>query len=88
MSWHSMRAHSGRTCFSGPLGWRRACIRCAWRIVTGRNRQARAAHAAMIQRFRDCGHANTRPNPRATAVLDRNPRVCLDCGIGIVDGRR
>ncbi|MFJ9387737.1 hypothetical protein ACIRON_02880 [Nocardioides sp. NPDC101246] len=41
----------------------------------------------LSERIRQCSHERTRPNPDATAVLDRNPRVCLDCGVGIV-GRR
>lgn len=36
------------------------------------------------------GHPNRRPNPAATAVIDRGDRaeVCLGCGIGIVTPRR
>ena len=40
-----------------------------------------------LRRVRECSHEDTRPNPLATAVLDRNPRICNSCGIGLVDQR-
>lgn len=42
------------------------------------------AWMAATEHIRNCAHENTRPNLEATAVLDRNPRVCLDCGVGII----
>lgn len=42
---------------------------------------------AGTEHIRSCAHERTRPNLNATAVLDMNPRVCLDCGVGIVGPR-
>lgn len=42
---------------------------------------------AATEHIRSCVHERTRPNLSATAVLDMNPRVCLDCGVGIVGPR-
>lgn len=42
---------------------------------------------ATTEHIRNCAHERTRPNPNAVAVLDMNPRVCLDCGVGIIGPR-
>lgn len=42
---------------------------------------------AATEHIRSCAHERTRPNLNATSVLDMNPRVCLDCGVGIVGPR-
>lgn len=42
------------------------------------------AWMAATAHIRACSHERTRPNLEATAVLDHDPRVCLDCGVGII----
>lgn len=44
-------------------------------------------HISMLKKQRwihECPHTDTRPNPDATYVADRNPRICNRCGVGMI----